>query len=136
MPLLPCQRITIFDPQIPTLRAQALVFFSSGSQISFIFNQLQNQLPLLLQNSTPKTLNRIASTKSRRNRTSVHFALELSDKSTHLINAFTLSPVTRSFLHAELIKDELATLWDNPSYELPIQAYNTESTVLIGANFY
>ena len=108
--LLPCQRITIFNPQIPTLRAQAFVFFDSGSQISFVSNQLRNQLRLLPQNSTPITLNGIAGTKSRRNCTSVQFAFELTDKSTHLINAFTLSPVTGSFLHAELTKDELATI--------------------------
>ena len=134
VPLLPCQRIKIFNPQKPTLRTQALVFFDRGSQISFISYNLQSQLSLLPQQSAPITLNGIAGTKSKRNCTAVQFGLELKDKSTHLIKAFTLSPLTGSFLHAELTKEELAILSDNPCQELPVPLYNTQPTVLIGLN--
>ena len=63
--LIPCQGIIVFNLQKPTLRTKALVFFNSGSQISFISDNLQNYIRLLPQRTAPITPSRIAGVKNK-----------------------------------------------------------------------
>lgn len=135
MSLPPCQCITIFNPQVPNLRAKGLVFSNKGIQITPISNNLQNQICLLPQNSAFITLNGVAGTKYVRSCYAFYFGRELKDNSTILINAFGLPSVTGSFQQAEQTKNELPSLRDSPHQELPIPLYNNKQIVLIGADF-